>query len=224
MACFSERKAPSPPQPVRLSYHSVDFSAQTPCVLGGFGKVESALRNEADELAFEADRQAKRPHGKPLSVEEIRSRFPDATDGEAQAAAASKKLILPSAAATREIKVAVAAVRWLRQLTEARRRTYVDQKSTRKQPDLHRYFVLLRLASVFTSWTRMPTTTSVDGNWVTFLAALLSHCEVAKSEISHNGARKAWIEARLWAARTAEQRGAHRGDTSRRAIGRSISP
>jgi hypothetical protein len=96
---------------------------QLDSLLGGLGKVESALRNEADELAFEADRQAKRPCGKPLSVDEVRSRFPDATDGEVQAAAASKKLILPNAAATREIEVAVAAVRWLRQLTEARRRT-----------------------------------------------------------------------------------------------------
>jgi hypothetical protein len=127
-------------------------------------------------------------------------RFPDATDLEAQAVAASKKLVPPSAAARSEVTLAIAAVRWLRQLTEARRKTYMRHHSARKQVDLHRYFLVLVVAFHFARWARTHPTTSVEGPWITFLAALLNHCEDRKKELTHEGARKLWNDARRWRA------------------------
>jgi hypothetical protein len=172
-------------------------------------KLRTALRREATELAYEADKLANHPHRAPLSAQELRDRFPTASDLEIATFAGSGALVLPSIAATNEVKLASAAVRLLEQLTEARRRIYLAQKneSSRKEPDLQRYTLVLVLASVFRKWTRLQTTTTVDRHWIPFLARLLNRCEHRKDDLSPEGARKVWKEARDW-YRAAPQRAA----------------
>ena len=153
-------------------------------------------------LAFEVDKKANRPPNAIRSVREFRSRFPGATDLELRASAAMG-VVLPSAEAEDELRLAIAGVRWLRGLTEARRNVIVQlqnrQESKRKprKADTLRYWLISQLAASFSELLGVKPTLSLGGPWISFLAAVLARCE-RRDDLSQEAARSIWRETLDW--------------------------
>jgi hypothetical protein len=153
-------------------------------------------------LAFEVDKKANRPPNAIRSVREFRSRFPEATDLELRASA-EMGIVFPSAEAADEVRLAIAGVRWLRGLAEARRNVIVQlqnrQENKRKprKADILRYWLIAQLAASFSELLGARPTLTLGGPWISFLAAVLARCE-RRDDLSQEAARSIWRETLDW--------------------------
>jgi hypothetical protein len=153
-------------------------------------------------LSYEWDRLAGSDSAKnPASVDQLRAEFAEAGDVLIHVAHRIGAIV-PSSEAKRSIQEASLSVALLEKLAnnaaenERRQQKRFNTKSGPRRTDDARLGLVTVVAAIFQHFLKMRPTTSQEGKWVKFLAALLSKLE--GKPLSIEGAKSVWLDARRW--------------------------
>jgi hypothetical protein len=146
-------------------------------------------------LAYEFDRLTQHP-ATPASVAELRAKYPN-EDGLVILTAAKLGAVSISSQATETVSTAVKSVALLRMLAsnvERQVRARLDPNAPPRKVDDTRLGLVSMAAGTFERLFNIRATTTAGGQWVRFLAALLSRIE--KDPVTVDNARSIWLKAR----------------------------